>query len=150
MATIRLMEEPLDEISVPAEHVSDTALPLCGTSVQAGLPTPAEATEPEGRDVEGMLIGKPESTFFIRMKGDALRDYGVFDGDILVTDRSLAAGNGDLAVIRTPNGLFARAITVLDGRISFNPDKGLPEGGRPVLFGVITGIVRPLRNGKEG
>ena len=84
------------------------------------------------------------------MKGDALRDYGVFDGDILVTDRSLAAGNGDLAVIKTPRGLFARAITVLDGRISFNPDKGLPEGGRPVLFGVITGIVRPLRNGKEG
>ena len=115
------MEEPLDEVSVPAEHVSDTPLPLFGISVQAGLPTPAEPTVPQGEDVERMLIGKPESTFFIRMKGDALRDYGVFDGDILVTDRSLAAGNGDLAVIKTHRGLFARAISVLDGRIAGAP-----------------------------
>ena len=144
------MEEPLEEVRVPAEHLSDTALPLFGTSVQAGLPTPADATEPEGRDVETMLIGKPESTFFIRMKGDALRDYGVFDGDILVTDRSLAAGNGDLAVIKTPQGLFARAIQVLDGRVSFTPAMGMPVSGKTMLFGVITGVVRPLRNGTEG
>ena len=31
------MEEPLDEVSVPAEHVSDTPLPLFGISVQAGF-----------------------------------------------------------------------------------------------------------------
>ena len=144
------MEEPIEEVRVPAEHLSDTALPLFGTSVQAGLPTPADATEPEGRDVETMLIGKPESTFFIRMKGDALRDYGVFDGDILVTDRSLAAGNGDLAVIKTPHRLFARAIQVLDGRVSFTPAMGMPVSGKTMLFGVITGVVRPLRNGTEG
>lgn len=144
------MEEPLEEVRVPAEHLSDTALPLFGTSVQAGLPTPADATEPESRDVETMLIGKPESTFFIRMKGDALRDYGVFDGDILVTDRSLAAGNGDLAVIKTPQGLFARAIQVLDGRVSFTPAMGMPVSGKTMLFGVITGVVRHLRNGTEG
>ena len=139
------MEEPLEEISVPAGHVP-VSLPLFGISVQAGLPTPAEATEPVGGDVEEMLIGKPESTFFIRMKGDALRDFGVFDGDILVTDRSLAAGNGDLAVIRTPKGLFARAVTVTDGTVSFTPPGGMPQGGKAALFGVITGVVRPLRN----
>ena len=83
------------------------------------------------------------------MKGDALRDYGVFDGDILVTDRSLAAGNGDLAVIKTPRGLFARAISVLDGRISFIPEQGLPQSGKAMLFGVITGVVRPLRSGTK-
>ena len=99
------MEEPLDESVLP-EHVSDTPASPLGISVQAGAPgLPAEPTVPQGEDVESMLIGKPESTFFIRMKGDALRDYGVFDGDILpVTDRSLAAGNGDLAVIKTPQG----------------------------------------------
>lgn len=143
------MEEPLNAISVPSEHESDTTIPLFGISVQAGLPTPAEPSVPLGEDVESMLIGKPESTFFIRMKGDALSDYGVFDGDILVTDRSLAAGNGDLAIIRTPKGLFARAISVLDGRISFSPKSGLPQSGKAMLFGVITGVVRPLRNGTK-
>ena len=107
------MEEPLDEISVPAEHVSDTPLPLFGISVQAGLPTPAEPTVPQGED------------------------------------RSLAAGNGDLAVIKTHRGLFARAISVLDGRISFIPEQGLPQSGKAMLFGVITGVVRPLRNGTK-
>ena len=143
------MEEALDEVSVPAEHSTDTGLPLFGITVQAGLPTPAESSEPVLEDVENILVTKPESTFFIRMKGDALRDYGVFDGDILVTDRSLAAGNGDLAVIKTPRGLFARAISVLDGRISFIPAQGLPMSGKAMLFGVITGVVRPLRNGTK-
>ena len=144
------MEGALDEVSVPAEHSTDTGLPLFGITVQAGLPTPAESSEPVLEDVENILVTKPESTFFIRMKGDALRDYGVFDGDILVTDRSLAAGNGDLAVIKTPHGLFARAIQVLDGRVSFTPAMGMPVSGKTMLFGVITGVVRPLRNGTEG
>lgn len=143
------MEEALDEVSVPAEHSSDTVLPLFGITVQAGLPTPAESSEPVLEDVENILVTKPESTFFIRMKGETLKDYGIFDGDILVTDRSLAAGNGDLAVIATRSGLYARAVSVLDGKITFTPQKGLPLLSGARLFGVITGVVRPLRNGKE-
>ena len=143
------MEEALDEVSVPAEHSTDTGLPLFGIPVQAGLPTPAESSEPVLEDVENILVTKPESTFFIRMKGETLKDYGIFDGDILVTDRSLAAGNGDLAVIATRSGLYARAVSVLDGKITFTPQKGLPLLSGARLFGVITGVVRPLRNGKE-
>lgn len=128
---------------------TDTGLPLFGITVQAGLPTPAESSEPVLEDVENILVTKPESTFFIRMKGETLKDYGIFDGDILVTDRSLAAGNGDLAVIATRSGLYARAVSVLDGKITFTPQKGLPLLSGARLFGVITGVVRPLRNGKE-
>ena len=143
------MEEALDEVSVPAEHSTDTGLPLFGITVQAGLPPPADSSEPVLEDVENILVTKPESTFFIRMKGETLKDYGIFDGDILVTDRSLAAGNGDLAVIATRSGLYARAVSVLDGKITFTPQKGLPLLSGARLFGVITGVVRPLRNGKE-
>ena len=117
------MEEALDEVSVPAEHPTDTGVPLFGITVQAGLPTPAESSEPVLEDVENILVTKPESTFFIRMKGETLKDYGIFDGDILVTDRSLAAGNGDLAVIATRSGLYARAVSVLDGKITLTPQK---------------------------
>ena len=52
-------------------------------------------------------------------------------------------------MIKTPRGLFARAISVLDGRISFIPALGLPMSGKAMLFGVITGVVRPLRNGTK-
>ena len=35
------------------------------------------------------------------------------------------------------------------GKITFTPQKGLPLLSGARLFGVITGVVRPLRNGKE-
>ena len=97
------MEEALDEVSVPAEHSTDTGLPLFGITVQAGLPTPAESSEPVLEDVENILVTKPESTFFIRMKGETLKDYGIFDGDILVTDRLRWEGK-TLLLVAPPYG----------------------------------------------
>ena len=39
-------------------------------------------------DLNRFLISHPIATYFMKMQGDALKNAGIFNGDILVVDRS--------------------------------------------------------------
>ncbi len=66
-------------------------LPLYTTSVQAGFPSPAEDYLDKTLDLNELLISHPAATFFVRVAGDSMKNAGIFSGDTLVVDRSLAA-----------------------------------------------------------
>ena len=51
------------------------------------------------------LMQHKESTFFMRVSGDSMRDLSIFDGDLLVVDRSVAATNG-CVIIAMVDGEF--------------------------------------------
>jgi DNA polymerase V len=51
-----------------------------------------------GIDLNEQLIINKAATYFFRMKGDAMRDAGIFDGDILVVDRSMKLADGKIIV----------------------------------------------------
>lgn len=74
-----------------------TGLPLF-ESVRAGLPfTPQE--EPSGTlDVDRYLVERPNSTYFVRVKGDSMKDAGILGGDIVAVDRSVEAKDGDIVI----------------------------------------------------
>lgn len=92
--------------------------PLYASSVKAGFPSPAEDYAEEQLNLNKYLIARPAATFFLRVAGDSMVNAGIFDGDLLIVDRSLeptpgkiviAAVNGELTVKRlekTPQGLF--------------------------------------------
>lgn len=64
----------------------------------SGFPSPAEDYE-EGRiDLTRELIASPLSTFFMRVRGDAMRGDGIHDGDLLVIDRSVQPRSGCVVV----------------------------------------------------
>ncbi len=52
------------------------------------------------------LIEHKESTFFMRVAGDSMRDLSILDGDLLVVDRAMPATNGSV-VIAVINGEFS-------------------------------------------
>lgn len=49
-------------------------------------------------DLNKELVRHPASTFYGRVRGDSMQDAGVYDGDILIIDKSLEPQNGDMAV----------------------------------------------------
>src|SRR5690606_21374083 len=51
-----------------------------------------------GIDLNEELIRNKSSTYFIRMKGDAMQDAGIFDNDVLIVDRSIKPANGKIIV----------------------------------------------------
>lgn len=72
--------------------------PMAGDAVHAGFPSPATDYMEHLIDLNKELVRHPESTFYGRVAGDSMIDAGVFEGDILVIDKSLEPKEGDMAV----------------------------------------------------
>ena len=68
---------------------SPLILPVAGDCVRAGFPSPAEDFQVERLDLTAILVSHPQATFFLRLRGDSMRDAGLFDGDLLVVNRAL-------------------------------------------------------------
>lgn len=86
--------------------VSDSPLqiPLFGSSVSCGFPSPADDYLEGSLSLDEHLVRNPDSTFFVRAKGDSMFPL-INDGDLLVVDRSLQAGH-DQVVLAVLNGEF--------------------------------------------
>ena len=67
-------------------------------AVHAGFPSPAADYAGERIDLIREMNTHPETTFYARVSGDSMVDAGIFDGDILVVDRSLMPQNGDFVI----------------------------------------------------
>lgn len=68
------------------------------SDLHAGFPVPA-SDEPMARiDLSKEIINHPESTFYARIAGDSMREIGIFDGDIVVVDRSRSPHDGSIIV----------------------------------------------------
>jgi len=61
-----------------------------------------------GIDLNEQLIRNKPATYFFRMKGDAMREAGIFDGDVLIVDRSLKLANGKIIVAVLNGELLVR------------------------------------------
>jgi DNA polymerase V len=61
-----------------------------------------------GIDLNEQLIRNKPATFFFRMKGDAMKDAGIYDNDVLVVDRSLKLVSGKIIVAVLNGELMVR------------------------------------------
>ncbi|HCI53023.1 MAG TPA: peptidase S24 [Gallionella sp.] len=78
---------------------------LLRRAVPAGFPSPADDYVEQRISLDEHLIGRRESTFFMRVAGESMRGLGIFDGDLLVVDRALPATSG-CVVIAVVDGEF--------------------------------------------
>lgn len=78
---------------------------LLRKAVPAGFPSPADDHVQQRLSLDEHLVQHKESTFFMRVGGDSMRDLGIFDGDLLVVDRSVPATHG-CVVIAVVDGEF--------------------------------------------
>ena len=89
----------MSDIKIYHVDMSSTfELPYSDGGVHAGFPSPAQDHLDESIDLNRDIIHHKESTFYARGVGDSLRDANVTEGDILVIDKSLMPGDGDMAV----------------------------------------------------
>lgn len=73
-------------------------IPMAGSSVTAGFPSPADDHMEMPLDLNRSLVRNPAATFFARVDGDSMKDDCINDGDLLVVDKSIAAYDGCVAV----------------------------------------------------
>jgi len=99
--------------------------PLLGDTVAAGFPNPADDYVEARIDLNLELIPRPLSTFLMRACGDALRGDGIFDGDLLVIDRSVTPRPGQVVVATHQGAFILRRLGRRDGRLWLEASDGV-------------------------
>lgn len=84
---------------------SNIKLPFFISRIAAGFPSPADDHVEKHLDLNEYLIQKPAATFYVKVVGDSMKDAGIFNGDLLVVDRSKTAKHGSV-VLAIVNGEF--------------------------------------------
>jgi DNA polymerase V len=59
-----------------ADLTTSLELPLAGTGISAGFPSPAEDFEDISLDLNKTLVKRPAATFYARVKGSSMTDAG--------------------------------------------------------------------------
>ena len=78
------------------------------TANATGFGAAADDYMERGIDLNEHLIRNKPATYFFKMKGDAMQQAGIFDGDILIVDRSLKLANGKIIVAILNGELLVR------------------------------------------
>jgi DNA polymerase V len=115
--------------------------------VPAGFPSPAQDYLDDAIDLSGYLIRNPAATFLMQVQGHSMQGAGILDGDLVIIDKSLKAGNGRI-VIACQDGEFTIKRLRQDRRgmwwlcpehPDFKPIRCMDDCE---LWGVVVGCVR--------
>jgi len=74
----------------------------------AGFPSPATDYIEEDVDLNVHLIKNVPATFIIRVQGKSMMDVGIYDGDLLVVDKSLKPKNFSTVVANVHDELVVK------------------------------------------
>lgn len=124
-------------------------LRLFSDKVSAGFPSPAQDYVEQTLDLNELCIRHPAATFMVRLSGESMRDAGIYDGDILVVDRSLTAAHGSV-IIASLNGEFTVKELCLKPVKQLIPHNKnyqpilLTERDNFEIFGVVISVIRRL------
>lgn len=120
------------------------------TANATGFGAAADDYMERGIDLNEQLIKNKPATYFFRMKGDAMKDAGIFDSDVLIIDRSLKLANGKIIVavlngellVRRFHQNFSSAFLVPEN--SRYKNINLAEFSDFSLWGVVTYVIHQV------
>ena len=75
----------------------------------AGFPSPATDYIEEDVDLNVHLIKNVPATFIIRVQGKSMTDVGIYDGDLLVVDKSLKPKNFSTVIANVHDELVVKS-----------------------------------------
>ena len=116
--------------------------------VSAGFPSPAADHEERRLDINEYLVRNPISTFFFPVQGDSMEGGQIFDGDVLVVDRSVKASHGSVVVAFVDGERLVNRLWNRGGRVALvaenpaYPPLEIREGSELVVWGVVIGKFR--------
>ena len=121
-------------------------------SPQAGFPSPAADYVEDALDLNRLMVRNPPATFCVRVRGPSMEDARIFDGDILVVDRSLQASPGKIVVAAYDGDLYVKRLRSIRGRLALVSENAIRAAEFPhlyldkaqecTLWGVVTGLAR--------
>ena len=132
-------------IFIPLPGAPRLELPQDAVRVSAGFPSPAGDYEDKRLDINEYLVRNPVSTFFFTVEGDSMEGAEIFDGDILVVDKSVRPRHGLIVIAFVDGQRLVKRLYRRAGRVALlaeNPAYAtleIQEGMELLVWGVVTG-----------
>lgn len=151
---IRVLQPPpqaqreLGLVAAPAQTLDEDALrlPVLGR-VAAGAPIGADA-ETEAHVLIDRTLFSPRPDYLLRVKGDSMREDGIFDGDLVAVHRTADARSGQVVVARLGDEVTIKRLLIDADGIALlprNPDYApirVPADADFAIEGLYCGLVR--------
>lgn len=116
--------------------------------VPAGFPAAANESSHEQVSLDSYLISNPASTVLFRVRGESMTGAGIFDGDLLIVDRSIEPVHGQVVVAAINNDMTVKRLYKKAGEVKLqaaNPqfqDITFFESDEMSVWGVVTFSLR--------
>ena len=120
-------------------------------SVQAGFPSPAEDFHVQRIDLMAELIKHPQASFLMRVRGESMREAGIFDGDVVLIDRAITPRSGHVVIAVVDGEFTCKTLQMRAGRIKLKaanptfPDI-VPKDSQTVqVWGVVVAAIKQFK-----
>ena len=120
--------------------------------VGAGFPSPATDYIEDDVDLNTHLVKNSPATFIIRVQGKSMNSVGIYDGDLLIVDRSISPKNLSTVIANVNEELVVKTIlkekgtTYLTSGSKKSFDRvNISEESEIVVWGVVTYVIHKLQ-----
>ena len=150
MRLTRIHAGPVLDFFTP-DFTTRLDLPLAGTAIAAGFPSPAEEYVEIALDLNKELIKHPAATFYARVKGDSMVDAGIHDGDLLVIDKALEPKEGAIAVCYLDGEFTVKRLAVQEEGVYLMPANAefkpirITEENNFLVWGLVAYVIHKPR-----
>jgi DNA polymerase V len=120
------------------------------TANATGFGAAADDYMDRGIDLNEQLIRNKPATFFMRVSGNSMINAGIFDGDIVIVDRSIKPKNGKIVIAVIDGEMLIRRYEQSLNKLRLVPDTpklsaiDVSEFSDFKIWGVVIHIVRSL------
>lgn len=133
-----------------AENPPVFKVPLFNHTIQAGFPSPADDYVAESLDLNEHLMPRKEACYLLRVSGESMIGANIYDGDLLVVDRSLTPANGKVVIAILDGQFTVKTLEKKRGKIrllpanpAFEPIE-LKDEQELQIWGVVTRVIHSL------
>ncbi len=94
------------------DYSTSMELPYVDAGIRAGFPSPADDFIELSIDLNKHLIKHKDTTFFATVKGHSMKNAGIYDGDLLIIDKSLEPQNDKIAICQIDGEFTVKRIKI--------------------------------------
>ncbi len=123
-------------------------IPFYLHKVGAGFPSPATDYIKDDIDLNSHLITNAPATFIIRVQGKSMTNVGIYDGDLLIVDKSLNPKNFSTVIANVNEELVVKTLIksketnyLTSGSKNTSDRINLTDNPEIIIWGVVTYVI---------
>ena len=127
---------------------NDVQLPLYSFKVPAGFPSPAADHIEKHLSLDELFEIRAPHVYLVKIEGDSMEGAGIYNGDLVIVDRSRYAEHGDIVIAALNDEPVCKRLFMRDNHVilqsenSRYPARHVMESDELAIWGVVRYSIR--------